>query len=436
MVKQQYEVVGKVTPRKDGVARVTGQEQYSVDIQLPRMLYGRVVASPFAHAEIVSIDTTEAEKMGAVVITPKDTPKVMYNERIITVDWALHKDHYVLADKVRRMGEAVAAVAAETEELAEAAARAVKVVYKPLPAVVDPREAMKDGAPQLYDKVMYGDKELEVKNNIIIHREIIEGDLEKAFKESDVFVEANFKAQRVYHAQMETKTVVCRPEPDGGITVWASIQSIHNARIILSQVFNIPMSKISVKRMAVGGTFGSGIQMNTPVPIGVALALKARRPVKLSYTREEDMNDHGRFGVDSHIRIGAKKDGTLTGVDMQLIADCGAHILQGYSFLGVSIGWIVSLYNFPNIRYDGKCVYTNKAPGCAMQGYGNPQACFAVETLIDMLAEKLKMDPIELRLKNYVGLGMTFWGQGPMVRSIIWSDGVPELMGEGAEKIG
>jgi xanthine dehydrogenase molybdenum-binding subunit len=436
MDEKKLEVVGKVTPRKDGVARVTGQEQYTVDVRLPRMLYARTVASPYAHARILSIDTSAAEAMGAVVLTFKDIPQVCYNERIITVEWALHKDHYILADKVRRMGEAVAAVAAETEELAEKAARAVVVEYEPLPVVLDPLAAMQPGAPALYDTVMYGDKQIPIENNIACTREIIEGDVDQAFADSDVFVEATFTAHKIYHAQMEPKSVVCRPEPDGGITVWATLQSIHNARIVLGQIFDIPLSKVNVKKMSVGGTFGSSIQMNSVVPIGVALALKAHRPVKLTLTREEDMHDHGRFGTQTHIKIGAKKDGTLTGVEMDLIADIGAHIIQGYSFLGVSIGWLVSLYRFPNVRYHGKCVYTNKAPGCAMQGFGNPQATFATESLMDTLAEKLGMDPLQLRLKNYVGLGMTFWGQGPMVRSIVWSDGVPELLGKGQELIG
>ena len=436
MEKKDFQVVGHVTPRKDGVARVTGQELYTVDMTLPRMLYGRTVCAPYAHALIKSVDTSEAEAMGAVVLTFKDIPQVLYNERIITVEWALHKDHYILADKVRRMGEAVVAVAAETEELAEKAARAVKVVYEPLPVVLDPLEALKPGAVQLYDTVMYGEKEIKVENNTIVTREIIEGDVDKAFAESDVFAEGTFQTHKIYHAQMEPKSVVCRPEPDGGITVWATLQSIHNARIVLGQIFGIPLSKVNVKKMAVGGTFGSSIQMNSVVPIGVALALKARRPVKLSLTREEDMHDHGRFGTHTHIKIGAKKDGTLTGVEMELIADVGAHIIQAYSFLGVSIGWVVSLYRFPNIRYHGKGVYTNKAPSCAMQGYGNPQATFMTESLMDELAEKLGMDPLQLRLKNYVGLGSTFWGQGPMVKSIVWSDGVPELLGKGQEMIG
>jgi xanthine dehydrogenase molybdenum-binding subunit len=431
-----FKIVGHKTRRKDGVAQVTGQEQFTVDIHLPRMLFGRMVTSPYAHARILSIDASAAEALGAVVLTFNDIPKVRYNERIITVDWALHKDHYVLADKVRRMGEAVAAVAAETEELAEQAARLVKVEYEPLPVVIDPLEAMNPDAEPLYDTILHGEKEISIHNNIACTRDVIEGDVDKAFAESDVFVERTFTTHKIYHAQMEPKSVVCRPEPDGGITVWATAQSIHNARIVLSQIFSIPMSKVNVKRIAVGGTFGSSIQMNSVVPIGVALALKARRPVKLTLTREEDMHDHGRFGTQTHIKIGAKKDGTLTGVEMEVVADVGAHIIQGYSFLGVSIGWVVSLYRLPNVRYHGTCVYTNKAPGCAMQGFGNPQATFTAETVMDELAEKLGIDPLEFRLKNYVGLGHTFWGQGPMVRSIVWSDGVPELLGKGAEAIG
>ncbi|HMD88701.1 MAG TPA: hypothetical protein VKF38_06025, partial [Anaerolineaceae bacterium] len=149
MEKKDFQVVGHVTPRKDGVARVTGQELYTVDMTLPRMLYGRTVCAPYAHGLIKSVDTSAAEAMGAVVLTFRDIPQVRYNERIITVEWALHKDHYILADKIRRMGEAVVAVAAETEELAEMAARAVKVEYEPLPVVLDPLEAMKPGATAL-----------------------------------------------------------------------------------------------------------------------------------------------------------------------------------------------------------------------------------------------------------------------------------------------
>jgi xanthine dehydrogenase molybdenum-binding subunit len=207
-------------------------------------------------------------------------------------------------------------------------------------------------------------------------------------------------------------------------------------RILLGEIFNIPLSKVNVKKVPVGGTFGSSIQMNPPIPICAALALKAGRPVKLTLTREEDVHDHTRYASHIDLKLAARSDGTLTGAQMKLVADIGAHNIQAYSFLGVSIGWLVSLYKLPNVRYKGTAVYTNKAISCAMQGFGNPQVTFAAESLMDELAGKLDMDPLELRLKNYVGLGDSFWGQGPLVRSIVQSDGVRELLRRGAEVIG
>jgi xanthine dehydrogenase molybdenum-binding subunit len=435
-MRQDFRVIGKVTRRKDGIARVTGQERFSSDISLPRMLHGRLVSSPCAHARIKSVDVSAAEAMGAACITFADVPHLRYNERIVTVPQALHKDHYVLADKVRRMGEAVAAVAAETEELAERAARAVRVEYEPLPVITDPIEAMRPDAEPLYDVIGHGDKEIRIHNNIACERKIEEGNIDRAFAEADVVVEGTFKTPKIYHMQLEPKTAVCNPEPDGGLTVWATTQSIHNVRILLGQIFNIPLSKIDVRRMPVGGTFGSSIQMNSPIPICAALALKARRPVKLALTREEDMHDHTNYPAQIELKIAARKDGALLGAEMNLVADIGAHIIQAYSFLGVCVGWMVSLYRLPNVRYHGKAVYTNKSPSCAMQGFGNPQVTFAVESLMDELARKLSMDPIALRLKNYVGKGDTFWGQGPLVRSVVQSDGVPQLLKDGAEKFG
>ncbi len=434
--KKQFDLIGKDFPRKDSVARVTGREVYTCDISLPRMLHGRILSSPYAHANVLSIDTSEAQAMGATVITFDDIPKKRYNERIITIPPVLHKDHYVLADKVRRMGEAVAAVAAETEELAEQAVRSIKVEYEILPALIDAHEAMNPDAPAIYENVMFGEIEIAIENNVACTRDIDEGDAKSAFDEADVVVEGSFKLPKVYHAQMETKSCVARPEPDGGLTVWPTTQSIHNVRILLGEIFDIPLSKIDVRRVPIGGTFGSSIQMNAPIPICTALALKAGRPVKLVTTREEDAHDHTRYGVTIDLKLAAKADGTLLGADMKVVADIGAHNIQAYSFLGVSIGWLVSLYKIPNIRYRGTAVYTNKALSCAMQGFGNPQVTFAAEQLIDMLAEKLDIDPIELRMKNYVGLGDTFWGQGPQVKSIVQSDGVPELMRKGAQLIG
>jgi xanthine dehydrogenase molybdenum-binding subunit len=430
------ELVGHDYPRKDAVARVTGQEKYSVDITLPRMLHGRILGSPYAHAIVKSIDASAAIAMGATVVTFADVPQAKFNQRIITIPPVLHKDFQVLYDKARRMGDAIAAVACESEELAEQALRSIKVEYEVLPVVTDAFEAMKPGAPKIHDRILFGEQEIEIKSNIACTRSVDEGDADRAFKDADAVVHGVFDLPKVYHAQMETKSAVCRPEPNGGLTVWPTTQSIHNVRIILGQIFDIPLSKIDVRKVPIGGTFGSSIQMNTPIPICAALALKSGRPVKLTLTREEDTHDHSRYGCRIDLAFAAKKDGTLLGAKMEVTGDIGAHNVQAYSFLGVMVGWLVSLYRLPSIRYRGTAVYTNKAPSCAMQGFGNPQVTFAAEQLMDMLAEKLGMDPIELRKKNYVGLGDTFWGQGPQVKSVVRSDGVPQLLDEGARRIG
>ena len=310
--------------------------------------------------------------MGAVCITFDDIPKVLYNERITTVPWVLHKDHYVLADKVRRMGEAVAAVAAETEALAEKAVRAIRVVYEPLPVVLDPVEAMKPGAEPIHDTILFGDKELKVENNIACTRQVEIGDVDKAFAEADIVVEGTFQTPRIYHVQLETKSVVCRPESDGGITVWATTQTIHNTRILLGQIFGIPLSKVNVKRMPVGGTFGSGMQVNSPVPICVALALKAQRPVKLALTREEDMHDHSRYSTQIHLKLAAKKDGTLTALDFHYSGTGGAYPAGGIS----GVDFVVKdLYTCPNVRTEGTEIYINAGPARPFRAPGTREGC-------------------------------------------------------------
>ncbi len=435
MEEKKFSVIGRVARRKDGYSKVTGQEIFSSDIYLPNMLHARVLRSPYPHAKIVSIDTREAEKMGAVCLTYTDVPKIKYNERQVSIPEKTYRDRTVLADKARHVGEGIAAVAAKTEALAEKAIHAIKVEYEVLPATFDAFEAMKPEAPRLYDEIMLGDKVLKIEKNIACYREVEEGDLEKGFAEADLVVEEEFRTGRVYHAQMETKAVVCRPEPDGGISVWPTTQSIHNTRQLLGRIFEIPLNKVNVHRVSIGGTFGSSIQMNTPVAICVALALKARKPVKLVLTREEDMYDHCKYPSIIRLKYGVKKDGTITAGELKTTVDIGGHQIQAYPLLGCMAGWFVSLYRMPHLRFEGTTVYTNKAPACAMQGYGNPQVTFAVESMMDIIAEKLGLDPIDLRLKNYVGLGETFWGQGPTVRSIIRSCGVEEMLERGRQVI-
>ena len=436
MDKLQFHAIGKRSIRKDGHSKVTGQEIFTTDLSLPRMLHGRILRSPFPHATVRSIDARAAEAMGAFCITFKDVPKITYAERIVTIPQKTFKDRHVLTDRPRHVGEAIAAVAAETDDLAEKALNSIRVEYERLPAVFDAIEAMRPEGVVLHETILFGQEEIEVRNNIAVTREIVEGDIEKGFQESEIIIEDEFRTGRVYHAQMETKSVVCQPEADGGITVWTTTQTIHNVRQLLGEIFKIPLSKVNVKRIGVGGSFGSSIQMNSVVPIGVALALKARRPVKIVSTREEDMYDHCKYPSWIHLKLGAKKDGTFVAGHMKVVVDIGAHNTQAYPLLGCMAGWWVSLYRLPHLKFEGRAVYTNKVPACAMQGFGNPQVTFAVESIMEVLAERLNMDSIELRLKNYVGLGETFWGQGPTVRSVIHSCGVEEMLRKGAELIG
>lgn len=433
---QSFNTLGSDFHRKDGIAKVTGREVYASDVILPRMWYARVLRSPHAHARIVSIDTRAAKALGAIVLTYADVPHLKYNERIVSTPPHLYRDRTVLADKARHVGEAIAAVAAPTEQLAERALRALKVEYEVLPHYLDADAAQAPGAEPIHDSIVLDGELKPIEHNVAVTRTVIVGDVDKGFARADRIFEREYRTSRIYHAQMETKACVCDPAPDGSITVYPTTQSIHNVRQLLGEIFNLPLHKVNVKRVTIGGTFGSSIQMNSIIPICVALALKAGRPVKLVTTREEDMYDHVRYQTRLKLKVGVTHEGTITAGHITALADIGAHNIQAYPLLSVLAGWSASLYKFPDFRFDGKAVYTNKTPSCAMQGFGNPQATFAMESLMDEIAHELSMDPIEFKLKNYVGLGGTFWGQGPSVQSVIRSDGVPQLLREGALKIG
>jgi len=431
-----FNVIGKKTIRKDGLAKVTGLEKYASDVSVPNMLYARVLKSPVPHAKVKSIDVAEAEKLGAVVVTYKEIPKVKFCPRLVSTPEATYKDWYVLTNKPLYVGEPIAAVAAESEEEAQKALEAINIDFEALEPSFDALESMRPEKPLLHETILLNDEEIKVKENVGCRLEIAEGDLERGFAESDIVLERVYRTNRRYHDQLETKSVLVNPEPDGGITVWSTSQTIHNTRLLLHEVFGIPVSKIRVHKVTLGGSFGSSIQTNTIVPIAVALALKARRPVKLSYTREEDMHDHASYQMVFKLKLGVKKNGRLAAGQLHAILDIGAHQIQAYPLLGCIVGWWVSLYKLPSLKYVGEAVYTNKVPSCAFRGYGNPQTTWAVESLMDELAESLGIDPLEFRLRNYVGKGDVFWGQGPTVKSIIQSCGVEEILSKGAEIIG
>lgn len=432
--KKAFRVLGRKTIRKDGIAKVTGQEKYASDIILPNMLHARMLKSPHPHARVRSIDVSGAEEIGAITLTPEEIPAIKFCPRLVSIPETTYKDWKVLSQKPLYVGEPIAAVAAETEEEAQRALEAIRLEYEQLEATFDALDSMKQ-RQQLHDEILLKDDVIKVKDNVACQMEISEGDVERGFGEADAVLERTYRTNRRYHNQLETKSVVVRPEPGGGVTVWSTTQSIHNTRLLLHEIFGIPMGKIRVMKVALGGSFGSSIQVNPVVPVAVALALKSRRPVKMTYTREEDLHDHVSYQMIFKLKLGAKRDGTLTAGQLEAILDIGGHQIQAYPLLGCVVGWWVSLYKLPHIKYVGKAVYTNKVPSCAFRGYGNPQITWAVENLMDELAETVGWDPLDFRLKNYIGLGDLFWGQGPTVKSIIQSCGVEEILRRGAEMV-
>jgi xanthine dehydrogenase molybdenum-binding subunit len=436
MSEKAFRVLGRRTIRKDGLARVTGLERYASDFYLPHMLHARVLKSPYPHARVKSIDVSGAEELGATVVTFKEVPRVRFCPRLVSTPEATYKDWVVLTDHPLYVGEPIAAVAAETEEEAQRALEAIRVEYEVLEPALDALDSMRPGKPQLHEVILLGDGEVKVEGNLACRMDVVEGDVERGFGEADVVLEREYRTSRRYHNQLEVKSALVNPEPGGGVSVWCTTQTIHNTRLLIHEIFGIPVSKIRVYRLPLGGSFGSSIHTNLVVPIAVALALRAGRPVRLAYTREEDMHDHSSYQMIFKLKLGAKRDGRLTAGELDMVMDIGAHQVQAYPLLGCVVGWWVSLYKLPNKRYRGRAVYTNKVPSCAMRGYGNPQTTWAVESMMDELAEALGIDPLELRIKNYVGKGDIFWGQGPTVKSVIQSCGVEEILRRGAELIG
>jgi CO/xanthine dehydrogenase Mo-binding subunit len=436
--KTKFRVIAKDHPRVEVEGKVRGQYQYAGDISLPNMLHGRVLRSPHAHALVSNINTKRAERLSGVkaVITHSDTVGRWFVRRPGTHSSnPLTLDSSIIDEKVRHVGDRVAAVAATSAEIAEEALRLIEVEYNELPAVFDPIEAMRPGSPVIHDSVRTGDREVPIENNIFGPTYMAVGDVGKGFKQADVVVGNEFRSGNQHNSPMGRPVCICRPLPGGAMEVWNQTQGIHMTRMSIAQTLGIPLGKIKVHDISSGGAFGFYGHLKYNDIIGAFLALKTRLPVRIEQSREEMFLDGGRHPVVIRLKTGLKKDGTLTAMDMRLIDDVGAYSL-GTGTCKLQCGFFMSMYRCPNKRFDGYSVYTNTPPRGAMRGAGNPDQTFAVESQMDIIAEKLNMDPIELRMKNHLGVGTTFWGQGPDVYCTVQSDGTEQLIKEGAKRIG
>ncbi len=386
-----HPVVGRNTPRIHGPELASGRAVFTDDIKLPGMLFGKILTSPHAHARIVRVDTSRAEALEGVkaVLTAADVPDTFYG-----VSPARYDEQVLAKDRVRYVGDEVAAVAAVDEETCLEALELIDVEYEILPAVFDPFEAMKEGAPQLHDHPRF-------KNNINTRVEWHFGDVAEGFADADVVREHTFTGNRTYQQPMEPHCALARWEAGNRLTLWTATQVVHYVQHQMARLLEVPEGDVRVVMTHCGGGFGGKAEVNPLEICATLLSRKTGKPVKMRYTREE-MIRHGRGRHKQYIKmkIGAKRDGTITAVQEEAVLEGGAYSSFGIVAVYYAGAMVPTLYKIPNFRYDGYRVYTN-LPACgAMRGHGCPHPRFAFEGVLDMLAEDLGMDPIELRLKN------------------------------------
>ncbi|MFC1822172.1 xanthine dehydrogenase family protein molybdopterin-binding subunit [Thermodesulfobacteriota bacterium] len=389
---ENYSIIGKDIPRTDGRAKVTGAAVYTDDMKLPGMLYGMLLRSPVPHARIARIDTRRAVSLPGVksVITGKDTPRIKYG------NWRLFpetQDEYPLAvDKVRFIGDEVAAVAATDRETAEEALELIKVDYEELPAVYDVDSAMKKGAPVIHPSS---------PNNISVNRKINYGDIQQGFSESDYVREDTFTVHAVQHAYMEPCSSLAQVDLDGRITLWTSTQAPYIIQCLLASTLGLRENDVRVIKPYVGGAFGGKMELRPWEFCAAFMSRKTGRPVKFTLTREEEFaTGRRRHPMKIISRVGFKGDGTLMAKDIKIYLDGG-----GYNALGPTATFLCGhfgamIYRCPNYRFLGHHIYTNKPPSSAMRGFGAPQTLYATETQMNIAAEELGIDPVDLRLKN------------------------------------
>lgn len=428
--ERKLESIGQSPVRLDAREKVTGRTLYAVDLKMAGMLYAKVLRSPHPHARILHIDATKARSLPGVVavVTGKDFPG--------SLGATVQDQSFLAGDKVRFVGDAVAAVAAVNLDTAEEALSLIHVEYELLPALFDPVEAMKSREVLIHENLSQYAVAPGIfpvpGTNICNHFKLRKGDPERGFKESDLVLEDTYRSHMVQHAHLETHAAIAQVDSSGKILIWSNTQTPYFNRKALAKSLNLPLNQVRVMVTTLGGGFGGKSYLKAE-PICVALALKSKgRPVKLVFTREEE------FGVAPvrhptiiRCKTGMKKDGTWLAQETELIFDTGAYADIGPRVCRNAGFSAAGPYQVPNVRIDSYCVYTNHPIGGAFRGFGIPQVSWAIESHLDVMAEKLGLDPVEVRLKNAVEEGsLSVTGQ------VLHSVGLKETLRQAAEKIG
>lgn len=392
-VKQPLKAISRPLPRPDAVDKVTGKGIYADDLYVEGMLYARALRSKYPHAKLLNVDTSKAKTLPGVVavLTANDIPG-RKDCGVHEIDWPV-----LCYDKVRYVGDAVALVVAESESVADSALALIEVEYEPLPVVSGPKEAARADSPKIHEKHEHG--------NFLAHFHLESGDLEKGFAQADVIVEREYKTQTVEHAFIEPEAALAMPEANGRLTVYCGGQIPFGDRDQIAATLNVPQDRIRVVNCLIGGGFGGKEDVTVQVLSALAASV-TKRPVKMVLSRKESLLVHPkRHATIIKMKTGAKKDGTLVAHEVEIYGDGGAYASLSNHVMLRATTHAAGPHEIPNVKVDTYAMYTNNVPSGAFRGFGVTQSIFAMESQIDVLAEALKISPLEIRRKNILAVG-------------------------------
>lgn len=419
--------IGLSIKRVDAFGKVTGETLYPGDIDMPDQLYMKILFALRPHAVIKSIDTSRAEAMDGVaaVFTAKDVPVNEYGLGIYDQPVLCGPGSSKLyAERVRFIGDQVALVVAETEEIAARARDLISVEYQDLPVVTDPIEAMQPGAPLLHP---------DTETNVLLHYKVRKGNVEEAFARADVVVEGEYRTGAQEHAYLQPEAGVAYIDEDGRVTVLVAGQWAHKDQEQIAHALDLPLEKVRVIYPAIGGAFGGREDMSVQIVLALAVwRLNQRginRPVKIIWTREESIiGHHKRHPYIIKTKWGATREGKVIAADVDVYADGGAYNYTSNKVLGNATLMCTGPYEIPNVRVDSYAVYTNNIPGGAFRGFGGPQGAFAAETQMNRLAEALGLDPVEIRRRNVLREGSVISMDTPLPKGVTMPEVIEECV--------
>ncbi len=419
-------IIGTSVKRNDLIDKVTGNAKYVADMNLPGLLYAKTKRSNIAHANIVRIDTSRALALPGVkaVLTHENVPRVLHAGSPHPRSASVTQDQYILDSKVRYWGESVAVVAAISEEIAEAALDLIEVEYELLPAVFTVEDALAPGAPLIHDREPGGNLVLPP---VIVNR----GDIDTGFAEADFILEGEYEGGRPTPAYMEPNACMCQWDGNGSLTVWISTQTAFMVRGIMAEVLGLPLHKVRVLVDHMGGGFGAKQDLFQSEFLCALLAKQTRRPVRMEFSREETfLGGRTRHPVKVWLKQGFKNDGSITARQAHVVFNSGAYGSHGPGVTIVGTTAMTSLFRCENVQLEGRCVYTNSPIAGAFRGYGVVQTYFALDLQLDEAAERLGMDPAQLKLKNAVSEGDLAPSGHPIV-----GHGLPDCIRRGIQEV-